>query len=115
MIRRPPRSTRTDTLFPYTTLFRSWDRLLSRNIQSTTNVSTDEVDLIVKQLEASKGQDEFHLGEIYLSATPDNMAAVTDNARTLIQALQADSSFAAYARQCSDRTRVEQGKGVSGR
>src|SRR3546814_9534318 len=26
MIRRPPRSTRTDTLFPYTTLFRSLDR-----------------------------------------------------------------------------------------
>src|SRR3546814_12331859 len=33
MIRRPPRSTRTDTLFPYTTLFRSWDvgdKLLGR-------------------------------------------------------------------------------------
>src|SRR3546814_9695119 len=37
MIRRPPRSTRTDTLFPYTTLFRSggspkcgqWNRPLS--------------------------------------------------------------------------------------
>src|SRR3546814_14851703 len=28
MIRRPPRSTRTDTLFPYTTLFRSTQRLL---------------------------------------------------------------------------------------
>src|SRR3546814_4407803 len=27
MIRRPPRSTRTDTLFPYTTLFRSLDVL----------------------------------------------------------------------------------------
>src|SRR3546814_18794633 len=27
MIRRPPRSTRTDTLFPYTTLFRSLSRL----------------------------------------------------------------------------------------
>src|SRR3546814_10209757 len=27
MIRRPPRSTRTDTLFPYTTLFRSTDLL----------------------------------------------------------------------------------------
>src|SRR3546814_5212211 len=26
MIRRPPRSTRTDTLFPYTTLFRSDSR-----------------------------------------------------------------------------------------
>src|SRR3546814_11953966 len=35
MIRRPPRSTRTDTLFPYTTLFRSschrqWFRFLHR-------------------------------------------------------------------------------------
>src|SRR3546814_4932342 len=27
MIRRPPRSTRTDTLFPYTTLFRSVARI----------------------------------------------------------------------------------------
>src|SRR3546814_8844254 len=27
MIRRPPRSTRTDTLFPYTTLFRSGQSL----------------------------------------------------------------------------------------
>src|SRR3546814_9762249 len=27
MIRRPPRSTRTDTLFPYTTLFRSFETL----------------------------------------------------------------------------------------
>src|SRR3546814_5999468 len=27
MIRRPPRSTRTDTIFPYTTLFRSRGRL----------------------------------------------------------------------------------------
>src|SRR3546814_1698932 len=26
IIRRPPRATRTDTLFPYTTLFRSTDR-----------------------------------------------------------------------------------------
>src|SRR3546814_11412912 len=28
MIRRPPRSTRTDTLFPYTTLFRSKAKVL---------------------------------------------------------------------------------------
>src|SRR3546814_2478409 len=41
MIRRPPRSTRTDTLFPYTTLFRSipeppeavhWDTQLARSV-----------------------------------------------------------------------------------
>src|SRR3546814_7317256 len=29
MIRRPPRSTRTDTLFPYTTLFRSYRAMLA--------------------------------------------------------------------------------------
>src|SRR3546814_3931555 len=36
MKRRPPRSTRTDTLFPYTTLFRSWlePRALSAPDQS---------------------------------------------------------------------------------
>src|SRR3546814_20236970 len=30
MIRRPPRSTRTDTLFPYTTLFRSLDAFVDQ-------------------------------------------------------------------------------------
>src|SRR3546814_4183794 len=32
MIRRPPRSTRTDTLFPYTTLFRSLEHRMSRQM-----------------------------------------------------------------------------------
>src|SRR3546814_1286229 len=31
MIRRPPRSTRTDTLFPYTTLFRSQVTIVNRS------------------------------------------------------------------------------------
>src|SRR3546814_15976366 len=31
MIRRPPRSTRTDTLFPYTTLFRSYLHTVERS------------------------------------------------------------------------------------
>src|SRR3546814_15387647 len=42
MIRRPPRSTRTDTLFPYTTLFRSLaetaqERVSGRHIGSSPN------------------------------------------------------------------------------
>src|SRR3546814_14467389 len=32
MIRRPPRSTRTDTLFPYTTLFRSTRTVIARSL-----------------------------------------------------------------------------------
>src|SRR3546814_965854 len=35
MIRRPPRSTRTDTLFPYTTLFRSGERREGQGMNST--------------------------------------------------------------------------------
>src|SRR3546814_14051877 len=36
MIRRPPRSTRTDTLFPYTTLFRSpWPVDVDRKVWET--------------------------------------------------------------------------------
>src|SRR3546814_2064437 len=36
MIRRPPRSTRTDTLFPYTTLFRSDQRTTRRSSATPT-------------------------------------------------------------------------------
>src|SRR3546814_19064362 len=43
MIRRPPRSTRTDTLFPYTTLFRSVER--RHQIRSVVErPSSDELD-----------------------------------------------------------------------
>src|SRR3546814_15388263 len=35
MIRRPPRSTRTDTLFPYTTLFRSVSTVPSSKVMTT--------------------------------------------------------------------------------
>src|SRR3546814_17577111 len=45
MIRRPPRSTRTDTLFPYTTLFRSGelDRLLRRTALAVDRHRGDRV------------------------------------------------------------------------
>src|SRR3546814_12457171 len=50
MIRRPPRSTRTDTLFPYTTLFRSVPKGWAPDIQafrsgldfSTVDLTADE-------------------------------------------------------------------------
>src|SRR3546814_14061609 len=43
MIRRPPRSTRTDTLFPYTTLFRSYGRLLRTHVLDTRTNRSDQV------------------------------------------------------------------------
>src|SRR3546814_271435 len=58
MIRRPPRSTRTDTLFPYTTLFRSRGmsnvnvKRLVENIRSGTSVYTPLVELVVNAIQA---------------------------------------------------------------
>src|SRR3546814_7535230 len=43
MIRRPPRSTRTDTLFPYTTLFRS-------KLSITANSQMDDITLALDKL-----------------------------------------------------------------
>src|SRR3546814_16745007 len=41
MIRRPPRSTRTDTLFPYTTLFRSCHSLYDRNREADSIIACE--------------------------------------------------------------------------
>src|SRR3546814_2504481 len=49
MILRPPRSTRTDTLFPYTTLFRSLlrgQRVLYVTERATFELTADGVELI---------------------------------------------------------------------
>src|SRR3546814_6249324 len=47
MIRRPPRSTLTDTLFPYTTLFRS---LLSQDVLEAVMPIEDNIEYIRSQL-----------------------------------------------------------------
>src|SRR3546814_6381047 len=57
MIRRPPRSTRTDTLFPYTTLFRSARRLIAGLVQRLRHGELGEHiahdDIFVDRLEPS--------------------------------------------------------------
>src|SRR3546814_3776927 len=52
MIRRPPRSTRTDTLFPYTTLFRSapQDESLPRQIAEFTQQSAESVATLLSRV-----------------------------------------------------------------
>src|SRR3546814_14385557 len=45
MIRRPPRSTRTDTLFPYTTLFRSY----RCRAEKTLHLDTEKIPYITMQ------------------------------------------------------------------
>src|SRR3546814_7868043 len=57
MRRRPPRSTRTDTLFPYTTLFRSVveAREVLRHVLQHQHLVLQAADLVVDLLERADG------------------------------------------------------------
>src|SRR3546814_17733145 len=57
MIRRPPRSTRTDTLFPYTTLFRSLLERLARAPLVADARGGDDADLAVGKLDRRAAGD----------------------------------------------------------
>src|SRR3546814_18781375 len=70
MLRRPPRSTRTDTLFPYTTLFRSRRNRLLRLRQSGADVGAEgEIDAVVVGRNLTKLTHDAHGSEI-LGETP---------------------------------------------
>ncbi len=87
----------------------SWSRLLSRNVRPSANVSDAEVNAIIERIKANKGTTEYRLGEIYLSATPENQAAVTENARKIIEQLRQGGNFVAYARQFSEASTASVG------
>src|SRR3546814_3296744 len=61
MIRRPPRSTRTDTLFPYTTLFRSAKLSLSKQ---TLQSSLTSIIYLLKLFASMEGRSEEHTSEL---------------------------------------------------
>lgn len=80
----------------------SWNRLLRRNVEPFINVSEEEVNAIIERINANKGTAEYHLGEIYLSATPENQQQVLANAQKILDQLRQGGSFVAYARQFSE-------------
>src|SRR3546814_2804839 len=60
MIRRPPRGTRTDTLFPYTTLVRSEDGLVVLRAVGALGMLVLAADLVVLELKfAEQGLDDL--------------------------------------------------------
>ncbi|MBP6030653.1 MAG: peptidylprolyl isomerase [Sphingobium sp.] len=80
----------------------AWSRLLRRKVQPFVNVSQEEVKSVIDKLNASKGADEYRVGEIYLSATPENADQIFANGRNIIEQIKQGGSFAAYARQFSE-------------
>src|SRR3546814_3694358 len=78
MLRRPPRSTRTDTLFPYTTLFRSgrtWAHLMDRRKDLRTHVQKVRPGLLDQpalrkveergsQVDLARAKRHFRIGQL---------------------------------------------------
>src|SRR3546814_4914374 len=69
MIRRPPRSTRTDTLFPYTTLFRS--DAYADLLEQVVDLSLRGLDHDLRVDEARRADDLLHdaVGDAHLVPT----------------------------------------------
>src|SRR3546814_15869073 len=123
MIRRPPRSTRTDTLFPYTTLFRSRRSAVRR--PAGLKARPDPLAACAKRGRHTR-QTEIRNGPMGIfSRLTDiinsNLNSILDRAeapekiiRLVIQAT-ADTLVVVRSTAAKDRKRVGWGKGVAGR
>ena len=80
----------------------AWRRLQSKKIESIVNVGDEEVQAVIDKLNASKGTEEFRVGEIFLSANSANEEQAAANAQKVFAALQQGGSFVGYARQFSE-------------
>ncbi|MFT3978453.1 MAG: peptidylprolyl isomerase [Sphingomonas bacterium] len=89
----------------------AWSRYLRRRVEPFVNVGDEEVKAILARLEAAKGTEEFHLNEIYLSATPDRTEQVYANARQLIDEIhKGQAPFGYFAHNFSEAST----RGVNG-
>src|SRR3546814_6683282 len=83
MIRRPPRSTRTDTLFPYTTLFRSVEHLHLRIGEAPVPVARGVYGLVARRADqpvrvAGENRAQHGVGGNVLRGVRREMAAGRD-------------------------------------
>ncbi|AEI36932.1 MAG: peptidylprolyl isomerase [Zymomonas mobilis subsp. pomaceae] len=90
----------------------AWRRLMGRRIEPFINVSNEEVQGIINRLKAAKGKEEYHVVEIFLSATDANRAEVKANATRIAQQILKEggaAAFSAYARQYSEASTAARG------
>ena len=80
----------------------AWRRLQSKKIESGISVGDDEVKAVIDKLNASKGTEEYRVGEIFLTATSANGEQAEANAAKIYAALRQGGSFVGYARQYSE-------------
>jgi peptidyl-prolyl cis-trans isomerase SurA len=79
----------------------AWRRLQQDKIEDGVSVGDDEVKAVLDKLNASKGTEEYRVGEIFLSATPATQSQTLDNANKILAQLKQGASFQGYAREYS--------------
>src|SRR3546814_9740285 len=95
MIRRPPRSTRTDTLFPYTTLFRSdWKRHHRELLRRFDRNGDGEIDVQEWDTARAAAIAEVRAAQLERSVQPDLhvLCKPSDHRRFLISTLDRKST-----------------------
>src|SRR3546814_13314233 len=104
MIRRPPRSTRTDTLFPYTTLFRRAGR---QGCAATGGIScggTHALDLAGERVAAAPhGLDELRVRGVDLTLLAQPADQIVDRAVEAIGLAHGGRTSVVYGKSVSER------------
>ncbi|MBZ6378556.1 peptidylprolyl isomerase [Pacificimonas flava] len=80
----------------------AWGRLIRRQVQPFVNVGDDEVEAMIRRMEAAKGTDEYRIAELVLFTTPNTAQQVLQRANQIVEQLRQGASFPAYARQYSE-------------
>src|SRR3546814_15661132 len=112
MIRRPPRSTRTDTLFPYTTLFRSQVLVISLLVITTIYLLINGVFIRVLGMERMAASDavgvdlmRVTLGEpgVFLIGVLVALAALTSVNATIFTGARTNYALEIGRASCRER------------
>lgn len=80
----------------------AWNRLLRKRVEPFVNVGDDEVQGMIRRMEEAKGQEEYRVGEIFLSAPPEQVPQMMTDAQRIVEQVRQGASFVAYARQFSE-------------
>jgi len=78
----------------------AWRRLQQAKIEVT--VGDDEVKAVLDKMNASKGTEQYRVGEIFLASTPYTQDQTLQNAGKILEQLKKGASFAAFAKQYSE-------------
>jgi peptidyl-prolyl cis-trans isomerase SurA len=87
----------------------AWSGFLRRRVEPLANVGDDEVKAILARMEASKGTEEYHLKEIYVSGSADRTQQAYTSLQQMIQEIQKGTKPFEYYAQYGESTARSQG------